>query len=325
MLFDQSNFNFGVIAYNEDTKLPEPRKLVIRSNHKKTIIGDWHRQYSEFIYKEGIEPDSTLTQRKDPIDFVPGGDITDDDIFEIKNYTLPSYIENTNASTITNDRPINREDIKEGVIRGIMGLTVDGANNELILFQKFQDSTQLLNSWISISLDLGAQTFNKVEDRVISFRKNLTAVYQKKDNINSLLFTSYRDTNSLLGLKENFQRASGDEIREILSLNLFSPENIDEIVSDISYYNAVRFALIKKSGVLEKVTPIEVQQAVEQINVNQPKEKQIKIRLTEDDSKIIFPVNKTEYRNILKVLNEELFTGLLTGTAYYAPKKNPIA
>lgn len=324
MLFDKSNFNFGVIAYNKDTKLPEPCKLVIKSNHKKTIIEDWHRQYSEFMYKKGIKPESIPTHKKDPIDFVPGGDITDDDIFEIKNYTLPPYIENINASTITNERPINREDIKKGVIRGIMGLTADNTNNELILFQKFQDSTQLLNSWLSMSFDPSAQTFKEVEDRVISFRNKLTAVYQHQETINSLLFTSYRDTNSLLGLKENFQEASEEEIREILNLAPFDPENIDEIVSGISYYNAVRFALIKKSGILERVTPIEVKQAVEQINVNQSEEKRIKIRLTEDDSKIIFPVNKTEYRNILKILNEELFTGLLTGTAYYAPKKNPI-
>lgn len=323
MLFDKSYFNFGVIAYNEDSKLSEPRKLVIKSKHKETIIEDWHRQYSEFIYKKGIEPDSIPTHKKDPIDFVPGGDITDDDIFEIKNYTLPSYIENINASTITTEHSINREDIRAGVIRGIMGLTADDENNKLILFQKFQSSTQLLNSY-SISFDTSEQSFKKVEDRVISFRNKLTAVYQKQDNINSLLFTSFRDTNSLLGLKENIQKASKDEIREILSLNPFAPENIDEIVSDISYYNAVRFALIKKSGILDKVTPIKVKQAVEQINANQSEEKRVKIRLTEDENKIIFPVNKTEYRNILKVLNEEIFTGLLTGTAYYAPKKNLI-
>ena len=61
-----------------------------------------------------------------------------------------------------------------------MGLTADDTNNELILFQKFQDSTQLLNSWLSMSFDTSAQTFKKVEDRVISFRNKLTAVYQKK-------------------------------------------------------------------------------------------------------------------------------------------------
>ena len=313
MLFDKNSFNFGIIVKNEDYKWLEPRKLIFKSSHhKKDMVEDWHNQYDKFI------------SEKDPVKYFLGAQITDDDVFIVDDFELPSYLQNMNVSTILGENSIIIDEIKHGVFQGIIGFTVDTICKDLILFQIFYPGKQLVKAGISFKFETDEQIFDQVRDsdKVISFRTSLTAVYQKVNK--RLLFRSFRDTNSILKLRDHFQPSDEAEMRDVLNNPLFSPENIDEIISDMSYYNTVRIALIKRSGILDTVTAIQVKQASEKVQESSEQELP-EIWITAGDSKIVFPVNKTEMRHLLKLLNDEYVLGLLTGNTYYASGRNPVS
>ena len=285
MLFDKSSFNFGVIVYNEDYKWLEPRKLVFKnSQHERDLVDDWHQQYDEF------------TNEKDHVKFFLGGNITNDELFVVDDFDLPRYLQHINQLTILEENSINRGDIRPGIFKAIIGATRDNTNSDLMLFQIFESGRQLMKSDISYAFDTDERSFEQVDDKVISFRTSLTAVYKKTSR--RLLFRSYKYTNSILKLKDHFQPSDEKEIREVVSHPLFQPEDVDTIVSDMSYYSTVRIALINRSSILDNLNAIQVRDAAEEIKEeyrrNNPGQELPEINLTNNESKVIFPINKTK-------------------------------
>ena len=139
----------------------------------------------------------------------------------------------------------------------------------------------------------------------------LSAVYQPSER--KLLFRSFYNVDKFLPLSEYFRPASEEEIREILSHELFDPENLEESATNPSQLFRTKFALLKRSNVLDKFTAREIE--------NRAKGFGVPIQLSEDNEKIVFPSKKSDALKLLRFLNEEFFRGAVTGIPYITNSK----
>lgn len=149
---------------------------------------------------------------------------------------------------------------------------------------------------------------------VFTFASYLSAVYQRAER--KLLFSSFYNVDRFLPLSEYFRPASEEEIREILSHELFAPENLEVSVTNPSRSFRNKFALLKRSGVLDRFKAPEIEARSKVVGVP--------IQLSDDNKKVVFPSKKSDALELLGFLNDDFVHGALTGIPYITNSKRKI-
>ena len=182
-----------------------------------------------------------------------------------------------------------------------------------MLFQKFQSKNQLIESKITLLFDSGS--FDKVSDSGLVLNNRLSAVYDAAAR--KLMFGNFREASSILDLDEYFKPFSEKEIRGFLKHDLLEPENVDEISINPSYLLCERFAIVSESKILDSIT-------AEDVKLVSKKYPDVDVKLSSDGRRIIFPSRKSDAHKLLRLLNENYYTGDFSEEPYLAINKRNV-
>ena len=257
---------------------------------------NWQSQYDTFF--DEIQE----------INFDPGYKPEDHERFCVLDYELPEWLAKETSIDASSLDKIDKSERQMDRIRGIMALAQNEHEEELMLFQNFR-RYQIIKP--GLSAVLGDNTYTKIEHPGLMLGEKLSAVYHSIGR--KLLFHSFHNVNMFLPLSDHFRPASEDEIREILSHELFAAEELDVLAKDPSQWFRTRFALLKHSGILNEVTALKIE--------TRSKGYDVPIQLSEDNEKIVFPSNKSDAKKLLQFLNEEIFRGAVTDELYKTNSK----
>ncbi len=308
-MFDKSEFRLKAIL-TKDIDTFECREMTITDSYAYEVPNDWYKQYFNFV------------TRKEYIDFKPGDDGEENELVVINDFELPTYFQFISEDYIISDSPlITHNHMQPKVIKSIIGVT-NYRNNKLILFQKFQDHIQLTSYRNTLSLDTNSLGFKVFNEPLISLGRSIIAVYEIENK--KLIFKRFTDVNTILLMDEYFREASPPEIREFLRHNLFevNENELSEIINEASPLLAKRFALVKESGILNKISAEDIQRV--SLKYKETEGYNVNITLSQNRKKVIFPNKKSEAHNFLRLLNQDFYTGDFDGNPFLARDKRPV-
>ena len=91
-------------------------------------------------------------------------------------------------------------------------------------------------------------------------------------------------------------------------------KDLNEIIYQPSPLLAKRFSLVKSSGIIKRVSAQDVKTVSKKYeNI---KEYKINVELSQNGDKIKFPTKKAEVHNLLRLLNQDFYTGDLDGNHF---------
>lgn len=192
-----------------------------------------------------------------------------------------------------------------GAVRAMLGFGYrDG--EACIVWQRFNRANVIEPKR---ALFFGKNLYKPVEQPILRLNDALDAVYWPKSR--KLLFRSFHIANTFLPLAEFYAEASDQEIREVLDHATFAAEDAKETVRLSSQWARKRFAMLRRSGILDHYSVKEIRE----------RSKEYELDLTVKGGKIVFPKAKAEARKLLQFLNEELFRGAITSRLYETNSK----
>ena len=290
--------NFHLVAIILNRTRMQLRQIPVSSDLQDELAEDWQFQYDKFV------------QDIEEIPFDPGYKPDNHERFCEYDYKLPEWLEKEKSLTVSSLGRIRNNQAQMSNIKGITAFARNEHNQELILFQNFK-TFQVIETDSIRSLFLRDDTYTNVGTPGFTLDNKLSAIYHSTGR--KLLFRSFRNVNIFLPLSEYFREASEEEIREILSHELFSPENLDASVANPSSSFRKKYALLKQSGVLDRFTARQIQSLSEGYDVS--------IELSADNEKIVFPSKKLDALKLLGFLNDEYVRGAVTGIPYITNSK----
>ena len=307
-MFDIHRFYTGAIVLNDNKEL-ELRHFSVDDDYAEQMPEDWYMYYYNFIIN------------KELINFKPGDDGDDHELVIIDDFKLPSYFNSFNkASNMGDFHSLRPQHMKPRTIKSIISSTSFNGK-DLILFQKFLDSTQL-GYGLKFSIDLNTISLNRVKEPSISFGTSIIGVCEiDKKNNKKLIFNRFSDLSYILDLYRYFHALSPQEIKTFLDRALFEydEDELDEIIYKASDRLAKRFALVEESGILDRFTAEEFKSiSLKYRNVIDYK---INIELSTDRQRILFPSKKTDAHNILRFFNGDFYTDDFDGHPFLARGK----
>ncbi len=265
------------------------------------------RKLSEILWSQY----NTFVDNIQEIGFDPGYQPEEHERFCLCEYELPNWLEGKDSLAISNLGKIRNNETQMNLIKGLAAFARNEHNEELILFQNFTPS-QIIQTGFSLIRD--GDTYTNIRDPGLMLGKKLSAVYYTEER--KLLFHSFYNVNIFLSLSDYFKDASEQDIREVLSHERLISENPDALAVDANQWFRKRFAILKRSNVLDKFTALDMRW--------RSKEYDVPIQLSEDKQKIVFPSDKSAAKRLLQFLNEEIFRGPVTGDLYETNSKKKV-
>ena len=313
-MFNIRNFYTSSIVEDESNDITSDHKLSLRSVHigddyENQVPIDWYKHYYDFLGRQNY------------IDFKPGDDGEKDDLIVIKDFQLPIYFKSFETpSDIIDCPPIRSRHIEPRIIKSFIG-SIDYNGETLILFQKFRDSVQL-PQMLPLSFDSDSQSFKKVGKPILSFGSRIMAVYEHKKK--RVIFKRFNDVSYILDLDRYFARLSPKEIKEFLDHDLFeyNERKLYDMIHKASPLLATRFALVKKSGIIDRVDAKQIKLIGDKYK--DIKEYKVNINLSDDGNKIVFPSKKSEAHNLLRLLGKKFFTDDFDNIPHLARDTRPL-
>ncbi len=285
------NFQLAVIAgKGAKTKLRVPLHQTLQA----TLAESWQEQHDVFIA-------DTQT-----INFDPGYTPEAHERFRIEDYALPAWLENESSLTIQHLDSINEHEALMESIRGVVGFARNEEGEELMLFQNFSRSHVIEPGRF---LFLENDTYESTQRTGLTLDSKLSALVLSGMKV--LLFHNFRTTNSFLPLADYFEEASEQDIRAVLNHGLLAPEDPEALVTEAPQWVRKRFAMLKRSGILDQYTAHEIADHAQGYEVD----------ILLDGDRIVFPADKAAAKRLLQFLNEELYRGAITETLYETNSK----
>ena len=261
---------------------------------QRSLAVDWDEQLGSFL------------ENVDEIDFDPGYKPEARERFCLKDYELPTWLEGQDSESVRNLDRMENGGKGMGEIRGLVGFAYDGNGRKQMLFQ---NSTKGRVVQPGCYMFLEGGTYRSMQQSALCLDNHLSAVYFSDQG--SLIFQNFRTVNTFLPLEAIFEEASDKQMLNLLAHERLAPENPDQVVSFANQWFRKRFAMLDKSGVLDKYTSAEI--------AKDAKLHEVTVKL--DGERIIFPADKQKARRLLQYLNEERFVGAITDTLYETNSK----
>ena len=291
--------NFHLAAITRKRTQKDVLQIPLSDELQGNLSENFWSQYKTFV--DGIEE----------IDFDPIYQPEEHERFCVYEYELPNWLVEKNSRTISFLEKVPHDETQMHIIKATAAFAQNERDEELILFQNFTPS-QVIHTGLTLIRD--EITYTRMRHPGLVIGKKLSAVYHTVER--KLLFHSFYNVNIFLSLSDYFKEASEQDIREILSHKRLAPENVDALAIDANQWFKKRFAILKRSGILDKLTPLDIRW--------RSKEYGVLIQLSEDNEKIVFPSDKSAAKKLLQFLNDEIFRGSATGDLYETNSKKKV-
>jgi len=197
-------------------------------------------------------------------------------------------------------------------IRSIFAIDTNEQTGESILFQS-SGATKILDT--NRTLFYRDDSFHKLNEPGFIIDSQLAAIF--KDG--RLYFRSYSVVNRFLDLMGYLHAATNPQIRDFLNSPLFVCDDIDAVLDCSDDWMRRRFTSIQTLGTLKNLNA--------KTAAKKAKKYKIDLSLADKNGKkaFIVPKDKKEIKQLLRFLNEEYYTGELTGNQYLTNSHTQVA
>lgn len=196
----------------------------------------------------------------------------------------------------------------------ILDLTVDSIKTlvwyeaEVYYFQNFDNRKLLRNRNVIFYTN---QTYNRLQENAFIVDNMVNAIFKRE----KFYFLSYVNANKVFSLVEYYQEATNEEV-------IAFGRNQKIAVSDSAWFlensNTLirkQIAFIQKNNILANANTAKIKRDA----------KKCKLHIDLDaQGKIVFPSDRKACKNILTFLNEGMYVGSITGTAFKTNSKRPV-
>ncbi|WP_297522141.1 Kiwa anti-phage protein KwaB-like domain-containing protein [Thermococcus sp.] len=298
----QKLYNFFAYLGGEGSAI---KRIVMERNLQETLTEALKRKMDAFI---PVDPDKI-------IDFTenPGYKPDPDEVFVIEKFNVPHHIKNS----IENPRRFHK--LTESDYDKIKAIywgeyTKDDKSGEKsyrIAFQIF-DSRRIIGRHLgkyAIFYGHETNTFEQVDHKLLVINERLDALYEN----GKLYFKSFYNAKRIFGdqISEYYREATDAEVKKFGN-DLFGNPNIPEDFLD-SQARKFIFWIIKNNS------SFEYQKIVE-------KGKDFGLTLTTDDNtgKLVLPKAKREFKQLLRLLNSDMYKSPITEEKFVTNSKRKL-
>ena len=252
------------------------------------LSGDLQDEITEFIQ----EQKGSFYTDQSKIDFSGSYNAEVGEIFKITDYPLRKEV----IEAVQN--PLNYDilNMREQKLRIVALFAGKWTNKEKYICFQVVDARRIISKGFTI-LNSG-NTYTKLEDPGLTLQDKLTALYQG----NELLFYSYYHTRRFLDLNDYYREATDTDLQAFATLPLFYQENQEIFMENADSMVRKKVALLQKNNVLRRVTTKDIQQDARQYN----------IKIDTKGDQIVIPSDKKKLKELLRFLDEDYFTAILT-------------
>ena len=169
----------------------------------------------------------------------------------------------------------------------------------LALFQKIRKPKVLQRG---LSIFTSADTLWASTDPYFTIEPRLNCVFRK----GRLLFSSIYNARQIFDMRNVFIEATDDDLIGFITQNMFACPNQTNIVSIADQNIRRTITIIKNSNMLKQYSAKQIKQIADQIKLP------LEIETINGKEKIRIPETKKELSNLLKILEETVFQGVLS-------------
>lgn len=211
--------------------------------------------------------------------------------------------------------PTSVEELRLGLDAPNIRAIFTGATDEaarVVVFQQFRKTQFLTPKGISIILDRG--TFKRLEDPGLNISDEVHMIYSRE----RLFFRSFFVAQRILPLSDYYREATDHDLATFAAIPRLTFADPDSFERNADTWVRRRVALIQDSGIMERLSPAEIQKAAEAYRLP------IQTKQQDGQEKLVLPSDKKGLKEILRFLDENYYTGPLSGRQYLANSRRPV-
>jgi hypothetical protein len=181
------------------------------------------------------------------------------------------------------------------------------SGSSAVLIQNFE-KRRLIDTGFSIFYS--GNTFKRFSDAGLTLDTKLTAILEG----DSLKFRSFHVLRRIFDLTDYFNEATDDDMSSFAKHKKLAIEDTTRFLESASSLTRKKIALIKRSGILDKVDTRTLLASA----------RTFKVPVRQDSNgRILVPENKTELYQFLKFLDEDYYESALSQVKYISNSKRP--
>lgn len=182
-----------------------------------------------------------------------------------------------------------------------------------VALQAFQRNQFLTRRGISIVLS--GDTFRRLEAPGLSIGEDVDAHFQD----NKLFFQSFYAARRVLDLNEYYREATDRDVESFASLPSVSFSHPASLQRNADSWVRRKIALIQDRGILSEHTPIAIHKAAADYGLS------VEVQGEGDQAVLVFPDSKKSLKSLLKFLDEDYYSGPVTGAKYLSNSKRTVS
>lgn len=252
---------------------------------------------------------SEYTKEREYIPFDPGYKPDKTELFQYENFE----IEGTPIELASNSLSVEslaREDINLETIKAIFGAYYDDNGNLETAIFKVMDKTKIIGNEKSILFN--KNTFVKLEEKGLIIPENIDAIFEN----GNLLFHSYVRANKALDMASIFKEASATDVYYFLKIGPFNEEDKDKIENIADSWCRRKISMIRNRNILDRISLEDICQHASNHDI---------VINTDDDNIIEIPQTRKEFKELLRVLDDDYLKSDLTEERYMTNSKRNLS
>ncbi len=223
-----------------------------------------------------------------------------DDIDGIKNAII-------NSSNIPTIAP-NADSLSE--IKALFSGRVDSSGNPVILLQSFE-KRRIISTRGLLTLYLDSQHYSKFSTIGLTIDDKLSLIIDGR----KLKFFSFHVARQVFDLSEYYTIATDQDITDFVSTHVVKVLDTTKFLSNSDTWVRRKIALIKQSGVLDKVPLIDIRRVAAEFGVD------INVDSNSGNDMIVMPEEKAELKKLLRFLDEDYYKSSLRALPHLTNSK----
>ena len=219
------------------------------------------------------------------------------------------------ALSIVNPLSIEKVDPTEdffGEIKALFTGYVQEYSGVKILLQNF-DRRRIIST-NGLSIFHSANVYKKIEGIGLTVDHKITATLES----GKLRFFSFHNTRQMFDLSEYYKIATDEDVLEFAGLDMVKATNTDQLVEMSDSWVRRKISLIQQSGILQSVPINEMKAVATEFNIPFVTEAQ------GTDEVILIPDNKSEFKKLLRFLDEDYYKSPLSKMNFVTNSKRAL-
>jgi len=252
------------------------------------LTGKLQEEISDYI----LQQKSIFYTDQEEVEFSGSYNADEGEIFCIQDYSMNDEI----TSALQNPLQFEVLNLKKDS-QNIFALFAGKWQNKkgYICFQNF-DSRKIISKGFTILFS--GDTYKKLEDPGLTLQDRLNALYIE----NKLLFYSYHSTRRFLDLSAYYKEATDTDLDAFASNSLLQVDDRASFKENADSSVRKKVTLLLKNNVLEQLTLKDIKSTA----------KDYEVEIETKGKKLVIPSDKKKLKELLRFLDEDYFTSILT-------------